>query len=324
MLTFTAQISRPGQYCRTVKKKELAAHPQEDSFRANRLVELSFSNVFSFAEREKIARDALISLSHKLGYRRGEGVALVNVGYFKIRQGDQKAGDSIFQIARAFANKMGDPELTGVLLYRAGMIIRNTTAKKDALDSLLKAEDALEKSGNINRLLDCWSQIADFNQNTVDNYPLAMEYLLKIIQTSEQRNLNTHYTDALIRLGGIYSIMGDHANALLVLEKARVAIKNSNDSKKSLFYALYNELGEEYRLSGRYPEAIQAYQLSIKYYSLPGPDYANESNLADVYNRMDSLRLAFQYGFRSLATANQQKDNLIISWIQGNTGPVLI
>jgi signal transduction histidine kinase/tetratricopeptide (TPR) repeat protein len=298
-------------------KNELDAHPQEDTFRVNRLIRLSFSSDFDFSQRKEFARRALF-LSRKIGYPHGEGIALANVGYFTFRQGDKKAGDSMLREAQTFAKKMDDPELNGVLLYRFALFILHTTADKSLLDSLSKAEEAFEKSGSYERLLDCHSVIVTYYQQYISNYPMAMEYLLKYIHLSEKLNLPSYYIDGLTNLGALYSFIGDHEKSMATLEKARSEIKKVKVSK-ALISQLQNSLGEEYRLSGRYPEAIQAYQLSIE--NNPRSfDYPDESNLADVYTRMDSLRPAFKYGFRSLTGAMQDKNTLVIPWIYGILG----
>jgi signal transduction histidine kinase/tetratricopeptide (TPR) repeat protein len=295
-------------------KSQLAAHPQEDTFRVNRLIDLSFSSDWGLSRREECAREAL-SLSRKIGYPHGEGIALTNLGYFTFRLGDKKTGDSLLRAAQAFATKMDDPELNGVLLYRFGLVILHTNPDKSAIDSLKKAEAAFEKSGSYKRLLDCQSQMVSYYQQYVSNYPMAMEYLLKYIQLSEKLNLSSYYIDGLTNLGALYSFIGDHEKSLETLEKARAEIKRLKVNK-GLISQLQNSLGEEYRLSGRYPEAIQAYLLAIENNPIL-PDYQDESNLADVYLRMDSLRLAFQYGFHSFAIAKQKEDNLIIPWLHG-------
>ncbi|HEY2648839.1 MAG TPA: ATP-binding protein [Puia sp.] len=295
-------------------KTELDAHPQEDTFRVNRLNELSFCADLDFSQREETAAKAL-ALSRKIGYRHGEGIALVNMGYFKARLGDKKTGDSLLREAQEFAKKMDDPELDGVLLYRFGLRIKRTSGDKSAIDSLKKAEKAFEKSGNQYRLLGCRIEIAEFYQNYIDNYPLAMEYDLKTLHLAERLNLHSAYIDAMTSLGALYNVIGDREKALAVLEKVKSEIKDGK-ATKSQVSLLHNSLGEVYRLSGRYTEAIQAYKVAMENNTTP-PDYENESNLADVYTRMDSLRLAFQYGFSSLATANQRESKLVIPWIYG-------
>ena len=295
-------------------KSQLKAHPQEDTFRVNRLNELSFSYDFDLSKRKEFAGEAL-SLSRKIGYQHGEAIALANVGYFTFRLGDKKAGDSLLLEAQAMAKKMDDPELDGVLLFRNGLIIVRTNPGKSPIDSFKKAEQAFEKSGSYKRILDCQSLIFQYYQQYVDNYPLAMENILKYIQLSEKLNLPSYYIDGLTNLAALYTVIGDHDKALAVLEKVRTEIEKGKATKNQI-YLLQNSLGEVYRLSGRYPEAIQAYKLAIEY-NLTPPDFIDESNLADVYNRMDSLRLAFQYGFSSLAGAKKMGNTLVIPWIYG-------
>src|SRR5260221_4705897 len=102
----TSSICSTAQdYATEQLKRELDAHPQQDTFRVNRLIELSFSIAFDFSKREKLATEAL-TLSRKIGFRHGEGIALTNVGYFKARQGKKKEGDSLLRDDQAYAKKL--------------------------------------------------------------------------------------------------------------------------------------------------------------------------------------------------------------------------
>jgi signal transduction histidine kinase len=293
-------------------KKELDAHPQEDTFRVNRLNELSFSTDYGFAHRKELAAEAL-TLSRKIGYGHGEGIALTDLGYFTVRVGDRKKGDSLLREAQAFAKKTDDPELNGILAYRFALIIQFGGRDKSALDSFSRAEEIFKKSGFHNRLLDCQSAMALYYSQVVSNYPMSMEYLLKYIRLSEKINSPTHYIDGLTSLGVLYTQIGDHEKALATLEKARAEM-NKVKTTNNQINALQNSLGEEYRISGRYPEAIQAYNLAIETTTNP-PDYTDESNLADVYTRMDSLPLAFKLAFRSLSAAKKNESEVIITWV---------
>jgi signal transduction histidine kinase len=295
-------------------KKELDAHPQDDTFRVNRLNELSFSTDFGFSGRKKWAAEAL-ALSRKIGYGHGEGIALTNLGYFTLRMGNRKEGDSLLQEARLFANKTDDAELNGILAYRSALIFQGGGIVKSALDSFSRAEEIFEKFGYYNRLLDCQSAMALYYSQYVSNYPLSMEYLLKYIRLSEKVHSPTHYIDGLTSLGVLYTLIGDHEKALATLEKARAEMNQVKITNNQI-NSLQNSLGEEYRISGRYPEAIKAYNLAIETFNNP-PDYTDESNLADVYTRMDSLPLAFKLAFRSLSEAKKNESEVIITWVNG-------
>jgi tetratricopeptide (TPR) repeat protein len=86
---------------------------------------------------------------------------------------------------------------------------------------LLKAEAAFEKSNNYVFLADCQKAIGDVYQNDLSNYPLAMEYLLKAIQSAERANYVLRQIDIFRSLGSLYSYIGDHTNALLYLKRQR-------------------------------------------------------------------------------------------------------
>jgi signal transduction histidine kinase len=113
-------------------------------------------------------------------------------------------------------------------------------------------------------------------------------------------------------------MVGQHgleSTALQYLREASQANKllGSNNIESSL----QNALGESYRLSGKYREAIEAYKLSNRLTTRADVLYANESNLADVYTRMDSLPQAFAYGFNSLDSARKAGDSTEMAWVYG-------
>src|SRR5262249_4658206 len=160
--------------------------------------------------------------------------------------------------------KSGDLELMGIILYRKALVLKYTSGEKETLDIFFEAEKAFEKTGNLKRLSDCESAISDFYQNNLSNYQRAMEYCLKAMKLEDDMNLEASYIDNLMSLAGLYSLIGDHANALEQLKLAEAKLKQTNGSRNQ-YYSLENSLGEDYRLSGKYPEAIRAYNLAIQY-----------------------------------------------------------
>ena len=297
-------------------QKELDAHPQQDTVRVNRIIAIFSSSSLTLVEKEKLAAEAL-AISLKTGYQYGEGYALTNLGYYKWRQGNKKEGDSLLVEAEAFAQKTGNPELVGFILYRLGNRIEHTTgSSKESLSYYLRAEEALGKSGNYKMLSDFQTVIADFYQVNLSNYPLAMEYLLKSLHSAEKAHSPSRILNNWMGLGTLYSLIGDHANALVYLEKTAIELKKGKGSKIENA-ALQTNLGEAFRLSGRYSEAIKAYKLALEFGNIIDNEIINESNLADVYTRMDSLPLAFQYGFRSLIKAKELKNPHVLDWVYG-------
>ena len=306
-MVLTAQTEKTAEQL----KKELAAHPQQDTFRMNRLYESAFAGDLTFEERNEMAAEAL-AIARKTGYRLAEGFALVNQGFYQLKLGNIKIGDSILRYAESFAKKLGDPELIGYVDLKFGEIF-NTNGDSKALDYLKKAEQAFEKSGSYWLLARCQNIIAYVNQNNLSNYPLAMEYILKAIHSAETANSPSRLNDGWMGLGNLYSLLGDNNNALVWLKKVEAEINKGNRNNET-YSLLQISLGEAYRLSGKYPEAISAYKQAIKF-SNPNNVAINESNLADTYLRMDSLSLAFQYAFSSLPGLKQSGDISSFGWI---------
>jgi signal transduction histidine kinase/tetratricopeptide (TPR) repeat protein len=293
---------------------ELNAHPQHDTFHVNRLIDLSYSGDYNFDEREKFADEAL-SISLAIQYYHGKGIALANSGYLKIRQGNMARGDSMLQAADALGLAINDPEVIGLVAFRKAVLQRFNGDPQGSLPLFQKAEKFMEQVDNKAVLIGCWTAMAEMYQITLGNYPLAMEYNLKLLDLAEKLNLKRTAGETLVRLAAVHTAIGDHISALKVLERATEEIKKI-DNNEGLISNLNNSLGEEYRVTGRYKEAIEAYNKSIKI-SPNGNDYVNESNLADVYTRIDSLPLAFYYAFKSLKEGKEQGDPILITWVHG-------
>ncbi len=142
-----------------------------------------------------------------------------------------------------------------------------------------------------------------------------MEYILKSITAAEEASCADCLASSYSGLAALYNFTGDQPNSLLYYQKA-VEINNKVGNKQ-IEATFNNNIGERYRLMGKYPEAITSYKKAIAGNPIPYNTELNESNMADVYVRMDSLDTAFHYLFKSLATAQQLKDKEGIEWIDG-------
>ncbi|HEV8506180.1 MAG TPA: ATP-binding protein [Chitinophagaceae bacterium] len=297
----------------TQLKKELAEHPQQDPLRVDRLNDLSFNVFFVWDERRKFMEEAL-SISQKINYTRGEAYALASLGYYKSLGGHVHEADSLMKRAESLAEKIEDPNLSGVLFYRTGLKKINL-GDREGLDNLFKAEKIFETSNNYDMLTRCHASIASAYQLNYSNYPGAMEYLVKARQSAEKANSRDINFMVLNNWATLYQLMGDYENALVYLNKSAEEIKRAEaDIGKT---QLLNNMGEIYRLTGKYPEAIDAYTRARQADSSMFNADVYESNLADVYTRMNNLPLAFQYAFSSLAIAKKIQDDYILGWLYG-------
>jgi tetratricopeptide (TPR) repeat protein len=294
-------------------KKELEDHPQQDAVRADKLNDLSFNYFFLWNERKKFMEEAL-SVSQKINYSAGEACALVSIAYYIAMDGKIHEADSLLKRAESLAEKIGDPNLTGILLYRIGMKKLNT-GHKEGMDDLFKAEKIFENSNNYDKLTRCQATIANTYQVSFSNYPSAMEYMIKASETGQKANSPDVLFYIFSNWGYLYLLLGDYETALVYSNKAAEEAKTGGaDIGKT---SLPNNMGEIYRLTGKYPEAIRAYEQARKADTSSFNADVYESNLADVYTRMNNLPLAFQYAFSSLAKAKRIQDDYILGWLYG-------
>ena len=61
-------------------EQQIAAHPQQDTFRVNRLNELAQIPSISTGKNDTLATEAF-AIAKKLNYDRGQGLALINQGH---------------------------------------------------------------------------------------------------------------------------------------------------------------------------------------------------------------------------------------------------
>jgi C4-dicarboxylate-specific signal transduction histidine kinase len=314
LLFLTSTIGVTAQHKTVAQlKKELEGHPQQDALRVDKLNDLSFNFFFLWDERKKFMEEAL-SISQKINYSAGEACALASLAYYTAMDGKVQEGDSLLKRAESLIQKSGDPNLTGILFYRIGMK-KLGTGHKEGMDDLFKAEKIFENSNNYDKLTRCQAAIANMYQISFSNYPSAMEYMIKANESAEKANSPDALFYIFSKWGYLYLLLGDYETALVYVNKAAEEAKTSGaDIGKT---ELPNSMGEIYRLTGKYPEAIQAYEQACKADTSTFNADVYESNLADVYTRMNNLPLAFQYAFSSLAKAKRIQDDYIMGWLYG-------
>ncbi|HEX5150632.1 MAG TPA: ATP-binding protein [Parafilimonas sp.] len=293
---------------------QIKNHPQQDTARVNLLNQMIILNALPAREIEVLAKESL-AISRKAGYTTGEGYALLGLGTINTALGNYDVSARYLQQADSIANTTVDEELGIYVLAQHARIKTLTGASKDGLADYLRAEQAAMKTGNKQLLSYCQRIIAGTYQTSFSNFPKSMEYILKAIDNAEDADCANCLAGAYSNLAALYNLIGDQPNALIYYKKA--AEINERVGNKQTEATLTNNIGERYRLMGKYPEAIASYKKAITAGPTPYNTELNESNIADVYVRMDSLNAAFYYLFKSLAVARQLEDKEGIAWIDG-------
>src|SRR5690348_13481560 len=295
--------------------QQLSNYPKQDTSYINKINDFLYlltdlrNTSVSVQQRDSLASIAL-TIAKKINYTHGEIYAMIQLCITKSMLGNNEQALSIAQEAYNLAEQNSDREMQVKALLSMGTIktVANPAA---ALEDFLKGEAIAETLPNKKLLSRSQRLIGGDYNSSLSNYPKAMEWLLKSIHTSESINDLSGLEASWQSMGDLYNVLGDYQKSTSYYTKAMQAadtlgIKDPN---------LQNSLGENYRLSGRYPEAIIAYKKGLAPANTTYMTELYQSNLADVYVKLNDLPSAFSYAFMSLSGAQKINDVGGIAWI---------
>ncbi len=298
-------------------KKELTQLPQQDTAYINRINNFVF-DINKVSDTSVIPRaivDSLTSLAlstaKNISYSKGIFDALFNASRTKLLAGNLTESLTIIKEYYALAEQTANKEYQAKGLIQLSNIQSFGNDPSAGLENALKAEILARDVADKRILSSAERTIGILYSNTYANYALAMEWLLKSMHTSESINDLSGQLSSWISIADIYSMLGDNERALEYLQRAIVGA-NKLGLKDG---ALLNSVGEMYRLTGKYPEALAAYTEALAIDKSPYNVELYQSNIADVYLRMNNLPQAFQYAFTALEGATAINDIGGIAWI---------
>lgn len=237
-------------------------------------------------------------------------MALASLSRISFDKTNRTKSDSLLQQADGINKTINNKELAAYILY-----VRAINAElKNRLSGLQEAAEALSTTNNKRLLANCYYSMVLFYKQYLSDYPKAMEYCMKGLEASEASNDLASLINSWEALGGLYALLGDYENALMYLNKASDANKEYGDA--GMEANLQSNMGECcYRLSGKYSEAIHAYTEALKLDKSLYNISIDESNLADVYARLNNLPNAFHYAYSALGKIYEFGRNDNVSWI---------
>jgi signal transduction histidine kinase len=295
-------------------EQDLKTHMQQDTLRVNRLTELQNLITVPLEKADSMANEAL-SISRKLNYKEGEIESLIALSRVTYRKNDQQQARAILDQAIALAQKLDDKTHLSNAYATMSSLNNLTGESKQALEYAFKSEAAAQKTQKKSLIARRQIGISGLYSTSVGDYTKAMEWALKGEKNAEEVNdLNT-LASAWGGIATIFTNIGDQKNAIYYYKKALDA--NKKLGNRALEFNLLNRLGEMYRLSGKYPEAIKAYEEGLSKTQIPYNTELTQSNIADVYVRLNNLPMAFKYAFISLNSAKKINDAEGEEWIDG-------
>lgn len=297
-----------------IVEQDLKTHNQQDTLLVNRLNELQNLITLPLGKADSMGNEAL-SISRRLKYTEGEIESLIALARVLVRKNDQQQARALLDQSIALAQKIDDK--THLANAYGGMAsINNQTGNgKQALEYALKAEAAAQKTQNKALISRRQTAVAALYSNSVSDYTRAMEWALQAEKNGEEANDLSALAASWSAIATIFTNIGDQSNAIAYYKKALGA--NKRLGNQALEFNLLNRLGEMYRLTGKYPEAIKAYEEGLAKTDIPYNTELTQSNMADVYVRLNNLPMAFKYAFISLSSAKKLNDAEGEEWIDG-------
>ena len=308
-------------------RKEINQHPQQDSYRVNRLNKIAEigNNILPDDERMKLVDEAL-QISRSIKYSVGEGFALLNLAITGRNRYTKEERDSLILQADSIAKKSGDKELEGYVLLRLGLSKRFGNENDKALSYFLQAEAIAAKLDNKEMLAKSQGAIAEHYEVSLSDHLKALEYGLQSVDNAEQANslLNIAYNYKYLAV--IYTRIGDDENALASYKKAMEATKQLGSGRQ--LGNLHNSMGIWYITNKKYSEAVEELKQGLevgKKNNFSSYDMAFlEGNLSTAYTHTDSFHLVSPLAFRALTEFENSNDIEGMAWCNSMLADVFL
>lgn len=248
-------------------------------------------------------------LAVDINYRRGEALALKNMGMvFYVRGLYVQTLDYWNQSLEVY-EKLKDDAGIANMVGNIGAVYFNQGADDKALEYTLKALQLAEKLNDTVRMISASINVGGIYHNKKD--PVALKYLLKAVPLVEMSdNTDPLIKDALINiLGNIGEIYFDNNNNQKAVEYFNKSIRAAGATADAAFS--YNGIGKVNLREGKFDLALQNHNKALEI-SEKADDklqvIRSLRGIADVYEKQGNTALAIQNYNRARSIAEQMDD----------------
>ena len=251
----------------------IKTHPQADTFRVNRLNDLTNEWGLMPAQYDSLAKQAL-ALARRLGYKEGAAQALFTMGISAYatsrndptKQNELARSQQLLDQAIQLAEESGDKRLLISLLMNVSASKRMSNAeKKQALPYNQRAL-ALANSLHDSTLVSDVQRMIGFYYSLVEgNYAAALQWDFRALQTARQGHCQACELAVLRAIADNYTALNNHEQGLSYLNQLLKISRQpaTTETREAQFYGL-SAIGNLHRMTGRYPAAIDAYKQAIR------------------------------------------------------------
>lgn len=277
---------------------------RKDTATVNSLIEKSKTLIGSDSAKAIGLAIEARELAKEIGYPKGEGYALKNMGMVYYMKGEYAETLDFWNQSLGVFESMNDNNGISNLLNNIGAIYLNQGADAKALEYMLRSLQLAEKINDTVRMFTALSNIGGIYYNKKD--PVALNYLLKAIPLVESSGNKDAYVVITGNIGEIYSDKNDKEKALDYFQKSIKAAGNNFSAAFSV-----NGIGKLYLREEKLPEALQAHTQALdiaRKFDDKLQVVRSYRGLADVYIKLNNTVLAIDYYNKAKVIAEEIDD----------------
>jgi PAS domain S-box-containing protein len=231
------------------------ANMKEDTDKVNTLNILSkkLYIIDKYDSSLSVANTAL-GLASKLGFEKGRGYALKNIGVCYDCKGNYPASLENLREGLSVFMKIGNKEGISVCYNNLGNAYRDMEDLPKSLENFLKALSTSQDMKDSINISYCLVNIGNVYQDE-ENYPEALEYHLKALSVLEKRGDKYAQSYCMTNIGNAYHHMYDSSKALEYYRKALRISRETGENELSV--RILNDIGNVYYDAQNYPRALE-------------------------------------------------------------------
>lgn len=194
-------------------------------------------------------------ISQKINFKKGEALALKNIGIANYYQGNNVDALGYYQKSLAVFELIKDDNGIANIENNIGAIYMNQGDDTKALEYFLKSLQKAEKTGDKLRIVTPMSNVGAVYSRNDSTLNLALSYDLKALPIAEQLGDSNAIGTIAVNIGEIYTTQKKDSLALIFLRKSLKFFNNSENSPAS-----YNAIGKVYLNQKKYALALQSHR----------------------------------------------------------------
>nr|WP_293845550.1 ATP-binding protein [uncultured Arsenicibacter sp.] len=289
-------------------RQVVVRHPKADTFRVNRLIDLTFAmSTLKWPPEKPVRRqmDSLlvlaIQLSQKINYPYGQ--AMANQALAALAYNAAQPGKAILYIkkALALARKSGDKKLISQLLYSLGYTDQSSPGQRQA-----RFQEALvvaRSSKDPELIFDTHTNIVSFYAGF--DYPAALQWALPLFTVTQKDTNKIHQYLIAVQVAEIYTNLSDYDQALSYYSLSRKIARKRRDGMQE--GASFCRMGELYLKKKEPDKAIDVLKKALPLEEGRREDWIvrTQVSLAEAYQQKRQYQQTYTFAYKALATMKE-------------------